>query len=309
MNDQPQSETLQNLAHKFNLSALEPIPFDVSTRRYFRAPEGILMMDQDQGHEARIANFTTIAERLRAHHLCAPAIHWANPEEGFLLMEDFGSTALKDQPSEANWLKAFNLLPALREVSTENLKLYSEEIYQEELSRLWRFYLEPLGIKDQEIATLAEADLAGLAAKSTHFVHLDFHAENLMILQNGEIGLIDIQDARQGHALYDLASFLDGIRLPNPAHKRAQILAGLSTNERHDFYLLSAQRLLKIIGIFARMSAQGRDKYQALLPIAFENLALQFEYPELKLWREWFYDVVPAPTQETLQKLRPHEQN
>ena len=40
------------------------------------------------------------------------------------------------------------------------------------------------------------------------FCHRDFHSRNLMVLTDGSLAMVDIQDARWGPLTYDLASLL-----------------------------------------------------------------------------------------------------
>ncbi len=49
----------------------------------------------------------------------------------------------------------------------------------------------------------------------------DYHAENIMLLQGGEQGLIDFQDALVGHPAYDLVSLLQDARARRLARTRA----------------------------------------------------------------------------------------
>ena len=45
-----------------------------------------------------------------------------------------------------------------------------------------------------------------LAKQSNYFTHRDFHSRNIMQLNDGELALIDFQDARLGSPIYDWAS-------------------------------------------------------------------------------------------------------
>ncbi len=102
--------------------------------------------------------------------------------------------------------------------------------------------------------------------------HRDFHAANLMI-QDGELKIIDHQDARIGAASYDLVSLLlDRVtELPTPewlAKKRSFFLnereklglENLDENQfANEFRLQTIQRCLKAIGTFSFQST-FRDK-------------------------------------------------
>jgi aminoglycoside/choline kinase family phosphotransferase len=114
-------------------------------------------------------------------------------------------------------------------------------------------------------------ELAGIARV---LAHRDFHAANLM-LADGELKIIDHQDARLGAASYDLVSLLlDRVTiLPTPewlAEKRRFFLSereklGLEKIAENDFAyefrLQTIQRCLKAIGTFSYQSAVREKIY------------------------------------------------
>jgi hypothetical protein len=89
-----------------------------------------------------------------------------------------------------------------------------------------------------------------------------------MVLENGDLGIIDYQDAVYGPVSYDLVSLLRDcyVEWPDPQvyqwaeHHRQQLLeAGLLPGDitpgqfTHWFDLMGMQRHLKAIGIFSRL--------------------------------------------------------
>ena len=97
---------------------------------------------------------------------------------------------------------------------------------------------------------------------NSYFVHRDFHAQNLMKVGK-KIGIIDSQDALVGNPAYDLDSLIDDVRIKTSLKLKNQIYSYYlkktskiyrinSHKFLEDFNILSVQRSLKIIGIFAR---------------------------------------------------------
>src|SRR5579863_1376561 len=65
---------------------------DASFRRYYRLADGarrIVLMDAPPPHED-VRPYVAVAEMLRSLRLSAPEIYRTDPEQGFLLIEDFG---------------------------------------------------------------------------------------------------------------------------------------------------------------------------------------------------------------------------
>ena len=69
------------------------------------------------------------------------------------------------------------------------------------------------GLLDTTPATGLIPQLAALAQRAAEtprkvLCHRDFHRRNIMVRQDGRLGLVDIQDAQWGPDSYDLASLL-----------------------------------------------------------------------------------------------------
>ncbi len=302
-------ENLAKIEAALGVTGLKSIQGDASTRQYFRCNQGIVMYDIGEGSAQRRAKFVDVSNRLRDAQFCAPKIQTHINELGLILMDDLGGKNLGQAPIDANFKLALDEMLRFDDVNHEGLVHYSSEIYSEELSRLGKFYLKPFDIEDDDILQIAAPYFEELSNAAARFVHVDYHAENLMLCEDGRLGIIDFQDARFGHPLYDLASFVDDIRV-DVGEKRAEALTEFAF-ERLNFkdddmwlHVLSAQRLLKIIGIFARLVGEGRMGYDQLIPRCFELLQKRLIHPELKEWREWFYDVVPQFDDIILTKLK-----
>jgi hypothetical protein len=99
------------------------------------------------------------------------------------------------------------------------------------------------------------------------FVHRDYHSRNLMLLEAGNPGILDFQDAMRGALTYDLVSLFKDCYVVWPAprvrawvrdYRRRALAAGIAVpGSEADFVrwfdLMGLQRHLKVLGIFARL--------------------------------------------------------
>ena len=105
----------------------------------------------------------------------------------------------------------------------------------------------------------------------------------------GKIGVIDSQDALIGNPAYDLVSLIDDVRIKTPKKLKNKIynyyliknkknLKNNSKNFLEDFNILSVQRSLKIIGIFARLYKRDKkDQYLKFIPYTWQILELRMK--------------------------------
>jgi hypothetical protein len=117
------------------------------------------------------------------------------------------------------------------------------------------------------------------------FVHRDYHSRNLMVLPDGNPGILDFQDAVYGPITYDLVSLLRDAYIQWDEAlvldwvirywERARRI-GLPVNPDidsfyRDFEFMGLQRHLKVLGIFARLNYRdGKDAYLRDLPLVME---------------------------------------
>jgi N-acetylmuramate 1-kinase len=123
----------------------------------------------------------------------------------------------------------------------------------------------------------------------------DYHAENIMLLEDGGQGLIDFQDALIGHPAYDLVSLLQDARRQVSPELEAEMLQYYQQAAQPDdnfdlcYALLGAQRNTKIIGIFTRLwKRDGKERYLSFLPRMWGMLERDLEHPGLAPLKTWF---------------------
>jgi aminoglycoside/choline kinase family phosphotransferase len=133
----------------------------------------------------------------------------------------------------------------------------------------------------------------------------DYHAENIMLLPEGEQGLIDFQDALVGHPAYDLVSLLqDARRDVSPKLERKMLtryLGKVDAGEHFeaDYARLGAQRNAKIVGIFARLWKRDvKPRYLDMIPRVWAALERDLAHPELAPVADWFAANIPQAVRD-----------
>jgi len=184
-----------------------------------------------------------------------------------------------------------------------SIKNYSIKYLHAESDLFFDWYL-PLFLNKKKIKKIkykSKKILTGffkqLKCKKTFFVHRDFHASNLMKVGK-KVGILDSQDALLGNPSYDLASLIDDVRIKTSNKLKNNILnyylekAYKNFGIKREFFLedfntLSIQRILKIIGIFSRLSRRDKkNKYLKLIPYCWQLLEYRLKekkYEDLKV--------------------------
>lgn len=266
--------------------------------------------------------FLDVAGWLTAHGQRAPEILAADPDRGWVLLEDFGDDRMRDwldtNPAgeEAAYAAAIDALVALHRQPPGPFPPYDMAAYQREAALLTEWYCPAMGLSVDEGGYRAawEAALAPMMARQEPGVTVlrDYHAENIMLLSpapdgTGEQGLIDFQDALVGHAAYDLVSLLqDARRDVSPELERRMLdryraASGAGAEFEADYARLGAQRNAKIVGIFTRLwKRDGKQRYLAYIPRVWEAMERDLAHPALAPVAAWFAANIPQEIRDTL---------
>lgn len=296
--------------HGWAEAALAPLAGDASFRRYFRVTRGsetAVLMDAPPPEDVR--PFVGVAGYLAQSGFSVPAILAGEAEAGLLLLEDFGDDRLgpllaaEPEREESLYGVAVDLLRSLEAVAPPPfLPLYNWAAFEREVVTFIEWYLPALGAsgdRDGFLAAWREVLAPVLSGKEASLVLLDFHVDNLMWLPGRDgaraLGLLDFQDARIGHAAYDLVSLArDARRDVSPAIEAAA-LAGRDEAFRTAFEVLGAQRDTKILGYFARLwRRDGKTAYLAHMPRVWRYLSRELAHPALAPVAAWMDANVPA---------------
>jgi len=170
-------------------------------------------------------------------------------------------------------------------------------------------------LKEQFCAVL-EPLLTCHAAAADVLILRDYHAENLLWLPEraglARVGLLDFQDALEGHRAYDLVSLLQDARRDVSNRVESAMLERYIAATGQDaesfitaYRLLGAQRNLRILGVFARLCLRdSKPRYLDLIPRVWAYLQRDLEHPALSPLRPILADALPAPTPSILARLK-----
>jgi len=284
--------------------SIEEASSDASFRKYYRlnhADTNLLLMDASLERESLKA-FLDVTQKLHAVDVNAPKILAQNLEIGYLILEDFGTTHYLDildwDNFEELYKKAIDVILKMQKADTKNLPLYDKAFLIKEMDLMLEWYIEkllpatPTQKQKDTIATTLNA-IADEVLKQPQgiFVHRDFHSRNIMLKENGEIGVIDYQDAMSGALCYDIASLLEDSYIEFDREDNIKLILYFRDQKGIDvddetfirwFDFISMQRHIKVLGIFARLfKRDGKRQYLQDLP-----LTLKYLFDTAKLYDE-----------------------
>lgn len=269
-------------------AAQAPLAGDASSRAYLRLSRGddraIVMLapvataaDRDS-----LSAFLRIGAHLAALGLSAPRVIAADPDQGLILLEDFGDATLarllQEDPRSAHaaYQVAGDVTAALAQAELPDWIARPDPKAQAKMIALTLDFL-PRGHGLAELEPMLATALSAHADGSPVLALRDYHGDNLIWLPARDgvarIGLLDFQDAVALPLGYDLASLLDDPRRAVPAEWRATMIArfaadhGLPLDHANSrIATLSLLRNLRILGIFHRLAGQGgKPRYRAYL--------------------------------------------
>lgn len=311
------------------LDSLDLLAGDASSRRYYRArlsgpgaPKSVVVMELPAGMGLPLSSeelaifkegpkelpFLNLHRFLSHIGVKVPKLygHWTN--EGILLLEDLGDTALWDcvqglsEPEVIAWYqKAIDELLQLQVGGTQKRddsciafqQRFDFKLYMWEFEHFIEYGLEKRPGAQVNAAAVGElrkifADIAAMLDRQAACLnHRDYHSWNLMV-QDEAVRVIDFQDALLAPPQYDLASLLndritDSVIQPPLEHrlvtlyidKRADLEGrAIHADEFFEIYRLSAiQRDLKVIGRFYYLDqVKGKHGYMKFVPPTVRRL-------------------------------------
>ena len=303
----------------FGAARLDPLPSDASARRYTRllgGPRPALLMEAPPPENTR--PFIAIAGHIRGLGLSAPEIIAADPDQGLVLLEDFGDAthaALLDGGADAPALyaEAAEALAALHEAPPPaGLPGWDAAAMARATAATFLDWWWPAAMgaapSDDLRAGLAAALHAMLApfAGTQGFVHRDYFPANLMRLDRRagaqRTGLLDFQDAGLGHPAYDLVSLVEDARRDVAPEARdaalARYFAARPGVARDDFTAAmaacAAQRHLRVAALWVRLAQRDhKPRYLIHGPRCWRLLQQALEHPATAPLRLWLDDALP----------------
>jgi len=302
---------------------LSPLMGDASFRRYFRWQGDdctAILMDAPPPQED-VRPFLQVREAMASLSVAVPACYAQSVAQGFLLLEDFGDTTLSqavvrsdDAAVDGFYRQAITQLVSWQihdnqpEIA-QSLPAYDALLLVREMQLLPDWLLKvhcdsPLSSFEQSEWQQWLRLLSGSAlAQPQVLVHRDYHSRNLMVVDDGRLGVIDFQDAVRGALTYDAVSLLrdayvryDEMQVTEwlRFYFLALVSAGrLSKDEWAGFVRafdwMGVQRHLKVLGIFARLyHRDGKAGYVQDMPLVLHYvLSVASRYPELSGLADW----------------------
>lgn len=289
--------------------------------------ETAVLMDAPPEKGEDITPFVAIAEYLSGIGLSAPSILEQDKTQGLLLLEDLGDAifarVMEAQPDleQPLYEAAIDVLVDLhRSLPPATLQPYDPATMSQMAAHAWRWYRRGAGLEFEEKALAFEAAfteiLGEYAADTSVLIQRDYHSENLLWLPERQgvarVGLLDFQDAMKGHPAYDLVSLLQDARRDVPEEIELEMIQRYISDtgtppEKFDaaYHILGAQRNLRIVGVFARLSLHfGKPHYVDLIPRVWGYLERDLAHPALSAISNQILTDLPKPTPDLLQRLK-----
>ena len=263
-----------------------PLRQDASSRQYFRVStnNGSYILQHFDKVKFDPQDFFDITAILQENKINCPRIINYSEKDGLILLEDLGAVSLKQHIISAKqsggdiegiYKKIIDLLIELQQINTAQLKshhsaevmirgvrlftnffpLYNGQLIKEGLLNIWTSILNQTKFSDKV------------------FLHRDYHLQNIM-LYNGELALIDYQDASIGSPLYDLVSLLQDARIDVSQELEDRMISYFCDQKNinrkdvvDEYNILGCQRNLRVLGVFTYQSIRNNnDNYIQYIP-------------------------------------------
>ena len=294
--------------HALDPASVRLASADASFRRYFRidtsAGGSCIIMDAPPDKED-CQPFVKVARLMADAGLPAPRVLAWDEAAGFMLLSDLGAQTMMEviapppaveaiaqatETHHALYLQAIDALVRWQLSSKPDvLPPYDDALLSRELALFPDWYVaqhRAIVLSTAQQTVLGDAfkhikvsNLQSLGGVQV-FVHRDYMARNLMVA-DGQLGVLDFQDAVYGPITYDIASLMrdafltweeDFVLDVTVRYWQKARAAGLPVGDDFgEFYRavewMGLQRHLKILGIFARLTLRdGKPKYLADTP-------------------------------------------
>jgi aminoglycoside/choline kinase family phosphotransferase len=236
--------------------------------------------------------FVNVSRLMAAVPLPVPVVAGHADDLGILILEDLGDVTLQahlgiTQPTEhaALYRQAVEFVAHLqrrgRELASEEYLpfgiAFDRDKLMWELNFFVRHYLEAYRgqMISASVRTALEEEFLAIAGELADeprvLCHRDYHSRNLMV-QAGQLFIIDYQDARMGPDTYDLVSLLRDSYVDLPEERVDELIrgflglgagggsaAGAMAEFRRRFDVMSVQRNLKALGTFGHQTTSRNN--------------------------------------------------
>jgi aminoglycoside/choline kinase family phosphotransferase len=289
-------QRIQGYLDRSGLSTLGPrvVPLtpDASDRRYFRillpGQASIVLSVYAGAFDVTTLPFVNVATLMARMPVPIPEVLGHADDLGVLALQDLGDVTLQAHlgaatPEEhaALYRQAVALIATLQkrgeQLASPDYLPYGISFDVDklgwELEFFTKHFLESyrgVTLNEKELGALREefaALVEELAAEPRVLCHRDYHSRNLM-LHDGQLYIIDFQDARMGPDTYDLVSLLRDSYVDLPEQTVSDLIAyflavkgvaGEDLDFRRRFDVMALQRNLKALGTFGYQTTARRN--------------------------------------------------
>lgn len=294
-----------------NLSSL--IMMELAEPEAFKKSEEKVSVSKVQINELPYIN---ILNHLALCNVRVPRLYYYDKKTGLLFLEDFGDVLFQTEVTGKDkevyrryYIKAIDELLKLQVEGTRRKnssciafgRTFDRALLMWEFDHFIEYRIEDRGIKikdkDKKIIRKYFQDISEkLSKEPQYFTHRDYHSRNLMIC-NGEVCVLDFQDALLGPCQYDLASLLRDSYMDIPEElvdefieyyiQKKEGIEGTSLDRdafRELFDLMSIQRNLKAAGRFCYInSVKKNPNFLQYIPRTLRNVKRNLgKYPYLE---------------------------
>lgn len=305
-----------------------PLKQDASTRSYerlFGANRNAVLMNAPSFTPApdsylalaRLADgnnnaFLAIGALLASRGLSSPKVLAADPQGGFILLEDLGDAKIAEDGAPiveryevaVDVLAHFHQSPPPQPIpgpeGPHAAPRFDTTLAMREVVLFPQWFLRTE--TTAEYQALWQDVLGGLWRGDDHLALRDYHSPNCLWLPQRQgvarIGIIDYQDAMIAPSAYDVASLAQDARVPVPPALEERLVArylaarpGLDTARwRTAYHIVGAQRATRIAGLFRRLNDRdGKPQYLAHIPHVLAALRRNLRAtPALAPLADWF---------------------
>lgn len=312
--------------------AAESMSGDAGFRSYYRltTEPSVLGVSAPPDGEDWVA-FLRVSGLLDSLDVKVPAIYVADLKAGKLLIEDLGDDLYQDTLIENKFgpkteqlysgaLASIHKICSCQERPAW-LPRYSSELLRQEIELFSSWFVKELldysvDASETKIINSCFSYLVSQALEQPQgLVHRDYHCRNLLEIDGEAPGVIDFQDAVWGPITYDLVSLSrdcyvrwEPSRVDSTLetfvanlHDNQLISEGMVSKFPRWFEAMSAQRHLKVLGIFARLALRDdKQCYLDNMPLALRYLLETCEKDEkLQDFGDWVQSkLVPLMEQQ-----------
>lgn len=271
-------------------SNVELLAGDASTRKYYRIKENdtsyVIMQSEP---------FSDKDPNIICHDLfrnCGtrvPEFIKVIPQEGIIVEEDIGGVHLQDVSDkgllENYYNKAVDDMHKYQKTSTNTA--FTKEKFLSELDMTFNYYVTKYRNKKLDNKKKVDSFCVDLVDKMMDqdklFLHRDYHSRNIMV-KDGELVVIDFQDARMGPYTYDVVSLAIDPYISLDETFRTNILklyydlVSKDIGVDYDDYLRHCdlcylQRGIKMLGTFSYQKIEkNKDGYLKYIPSVLDSI-------------------------------------